>query len=140
MHASVLIVFLFACAFQLSLSRGWCFRGICTIGGGTFGGFIPLGREGKRALPFSFALSPLNLHGTGGQGGAGFVGSILPAAALLVNACQRVGRASVLNVCFLLFLRRSIFPHRGAVFWGDIYNRRRRFCWIHVVGTGGEVS
>ena len=81
---------------------------------------MSLGREGKQAEPFSFALPPLNIHGAGGRGGAVSGGLILSAAALLIYACQRVGWASVLNVCFLLFLRRSIFPDRGAVFMGDI--------------------
>ena len=139
-RASILTLFLFPCAFQLSLTGGRCFRGISTTGGGAFDGFMLLGREGKRAAPISFALPPLNFHGAGGRGGAGFVASILSAAVLLIYACQRVGWASVLNVCFLLFSRRSIFPDRGAVFMGDIYNRRRRFWWIHVIGTGGEAS
>ena len=101
---------------------------------------MPLGREGKCAVPFSFVLPPLNFNGSGGRGGAGFVGSILSAAALLVYACQRVGWANVLNLGFLLFLRRSISPDLGAVFLEDIYNRRRRFWWIHVIGSGEEAS
>ena len=92
--------FLFACAFQFSLTGGWCFRGVCTIGGGAFGGFMPLGREGKRAAPFPFALSPLNFHGTWGRGEASFGGS-LP----LADTCQRDGRENFLNR-FLLRFRR----------------------------------
>ena len=45
--------------------------------------------------------------------------SLQSAAALLVYACQRVGRASVLNFLF--------FADREAVFWGDLYSRRRRY-------------
>ena len=37
-----------------------------------------------------------------------------------------------------LCLHRSFFRDRGAVFSGDIHNRRRRFWWIHASGTGGE--
>ena len=119
--------FVFACAFQFSLTGGRCFREISTFGGATFGGFILLGREGKRAAQFSFALPPLKFHGSGGRGGADSGGSTLSAAVLLIYASQRVGRKSVLNFCFLLCLRRSNFPDLGAVFTGDLYNRRRRF-------------
>ena len=70
---------------------------------------MSVGREGKRAEPLYFALPPMSFHGAGGQGGAGFGGSLPSAAALLVYARQRVERASVLNFCFLLF-RHSIFP------------------------------
>ena len=79
---------------------------------------MTLGREGKRAAPFSFALPPLNFHGAGGRGRASFGGS-LPLAdtckrdgrggfwkvstiggGVLVYACQRVGRVSVQNFFF----------------------------------------
>ena len=122
-----ILIFIFRLRISVFLNRGWCFRAISTIGGGAFGGFMPLGRKGKRAAPFSFVLPPVRFHGSGRRGGAGFVGSILSTAALLVYACQRVGRASLLNFCFLLCLRRSIFPNRGVVFSGDPYNRRQRF-------------
>ena len=79
--------------------QGVEFRGIYTIGGSTIG-FKPLGREGNCTAPFPFALPPLNFHGPGERGGAGFGGSLPSAAVLLVYACQRVGRASVLNVYF----------------------------------------
>ena len=101
---------------------------------------MSLGRERKQAEPFSFAPPPLNNHGAGGRGGTDSGGSILSAAALLIYACQRVGRKSVLNFCFLLCLRRSIFPDREGVVLYDLYNRRRRYKWIHVNGTGGEAS
>ena len=83
----------------VSLTGGCCFRGICTICGGTFGGFMPLGREGKFAAPFPFALPPMNFHGTGGRWG-GFGGSLS-----LADTCQRDGRENVLNR-FLLRFRR----------------------------------
>ena len=60
--------FFFACAFQISLTGERYFQGIFTIGGGAFGGFMPAGWEGKRAVPFSFALPRLNFHGVGGRG------------------------------------------------------------------------
>ena len=60
---------------------------------------MPEGREGKLAEPFSFDFSPMNLHGAGGQGEARFGGSLRSAEALLVYACQRVGRTSILNLC-----------------------------------------
>ena len=61
---------------------------------------MPLGRGGKRDEPFPFALPRFNFHGSGRRGGVGSDGSIVSAAERLVYACQRVGRASVLNVCF----------------------------------------
>ena len=61
-----------------------------------------MGREGKQAEPFSFALPPLKFHGEGVRGEA-VIGGLLPsAAALLVYACQRVGRASGLTFVFVL--------------------------------------
>ena len=42
-----------------------------------------------------------------------------------------------MKFCFW-YLRRSIFPDRGAVFAEDLYNRRRRFRWMHASGMGGE--
>ena len=45
---------------------GRFFRGVSTISGGTFSGYMPEGREGKLAEPFSFALSPLIFHGAWG--------------------------------------------------------------------------
>ena len=98
-RASVLIFFFSAYAVQFSRTGGPCFRGISTIGGGAFGRYMPAGREGERAALISFAFLPLNFHGAGGRGGAGFGGS-LPSAALLIYACQRVGRASVLIFFF----------------------------------------
>ena len=59
---------------------------------------MSLGREGKQAEPFSFALPPLNIHGPGGRGGTVSGGLILSVAALLIYACQRIGPKSVLNV------------------------------------------
>ena len=99
---------------------------------------MSLGREGKQAEPFSFALPPLNSHRVGGRGekvfsggvfgtcmpacregwrtelcfracavkfpgpeGGVFYGSLPSAAALLVYACQRVGKANGVKVfCF----------------------------------------
>ena len=78
---------------------------------------MPLGRERKRAAPFSFALPPLNFHGTEGRGGAGFGGSLPSVAALLVYACQRVGRASVLNI-ILLACAYQFSPTGGLCFRG----------------------
>ena len=97
---------------------------------------MPAGREGRRDVPFSFALPPLNLHGARRRGGVGFGGSLLSAAALLECAYQSVGRASGFN--FVFALEWFNFPGPGAVFSGDLYNRRWRSWWIHVSGTGGE--
>ena len=66
----------------------------------TLGGYMPEGREGKLAEPFFFAHPPMIIHEAGGQGGAGFGGSLSSAAVLLVYARQRIGRASVLNLVF----------------------------------------
>ena len=85
---------------------------------------MPAGQEGKCAEPFSLALLPWNFHGAGGRGGKGLGGSLPSAAALLVYACQRVGRGSGLNFAFSLLiflglrggvLRRSS-PNGGAAF------------------------
>ena len=77
---------------------------------------MPLGREVKRAAPCSFSLLPLNFHGTEGQGGAGFGISPPSVAALVVYACQRVGRVNGVNICFALPLLN--FPGPGGdVFW-----------------------
>ena len=54
----------------------------------------------------------------------------------LVYACQRVGWARILNICFRLCV--SIFSDQGAVWSGDLYIRRRRFRSIHAIGTGGK--
>ena len=116
---SVLSFYLFTCAFKFSLTRGRCFRGICTIGGGASGGFIPLRWEGKRAAPFPFALPPLKFHGLGERGGAGLGGSLPSAAALSVYACQRVGRASGLNFIFALAPLNFLGPS-GGVFDGSL--------------------
>ena len=77
---------------------------------------MPAGREGKRGERFSFALPRMNFHGLGGRGGQGPGGSLPSAAALLIYACQRVGRTNGLN-SFLRF-HRSIFPEGGALFSG----------------------
>ena len=95
-------LFLYAFAFQFPLTGGRCFQGIFSIGGGASGGFMPLRRKGKHASPFSFAFPPLNFDGSGGRGGASLVGSLPLAAALLVYACQGVGRAKWVNF-FLRF-------------------------------------
>ena len=86
------------CAFSCSTSSEWGGRG-----GAGFGGSLPEGREGERVGPFSYALPPMNFHGARAQGGASFGGSLRSAAALLVYACQRVGRASVLNLFFCAY-------------------------------------
>ena len=106
MHASyvgrmsILNFSLFACAFQFSLTRGRCFRGICTIGGGVSGGFIPLRGEGKRAAPFPFALPPLKFHGSGERGGVGFGGSLPSAAAFgFYMPAYREGERTELCFC-----------------------------------------
>ena len=97
---------------SISRTGGRCFRGISTFGGGAFSGYTPAGREGMRAEPFIFALPPLNFHGAGGRGGAGFDGSLLSAAALLVYVCQRVGRVNGENFYFALPLFN--FPGSGS--------------------------
>ena len=149
--------------------------------GGASGGYLPAGREGKRAEPFCFALSPLNFHGAGGQGGKGFGGSLPSAAALSVYACQRVVRASGLNFVFALapldfpgagsgvfgrsppsvavllvcsfqrvgrangvncfFCPSAVKFSRteGRCFLADLYNRRRRFWYMHASVSGGRV-
>ena len=80
---------------------------------------MPDGREGKLAEQFCFAPPPMNFHGAGGQGGAGFGGSLRSAEALLVYAGQRVGRASILNINF----SPAYFPFPwpgGGVFGGSL--------------------
>ena len=73
---------------------------------------MPEGREGRRAASLFFAFWPLNFLGARGREEAGFGGS-LPLAALLVYACQRVGRANKLNLLF--FVRAPFnFPGPGA--------------------------
>ena len=75
------------------------------------------GQEGRHNEPFSFALPPMNFYGAGGRGGAGFGGSLLPSAAvLLVCTCQRVGRASRLN--FVFALAPFHFPGPGGGLFG----------------------
>ena len=64
---------------------------------------MPLGREGKRAAPFSFAFLPLSFRGAGGREGASFGRSLPLAAAFLIYAYQRVGRAN--GVKFVLRFR-----------------------------------
>ena len=85
---------------------------------------------------FLFALPPLNVHVARGLGGVGFGGSLPSAAALSGCACQRIERASGLNLVFAL----APFNFSGlrAVFSGDLYNRRWRFWWIHACGTRGQ--
>ena len=136
-RASILNL-IFLCLRRLfSRTGGRCFLGISTVGGSAFGGYMPAGREGKCAAPFSFVLPPMSFHGAGGKGGKGFGGSLPSAAALLVYACQRVGRANGVNFCSLRS-RFSIFTDRGTVFSGDLYNQRRRLWWIHASGTADE--
>ena len=65
-RASGLNFVLCVSAVQFSRIGGRCFRGISTIGGGAFGGYMPAGQKGMRAEPF-FALTPLNFHEAGGQ-------------------------------------------------------------------------
>ena len=113
-------------------ARGSGFRWMATLGG-----YMPEGRGGNLAEPFSFALPPMNIQGARRQGGAGFGGSIHSAAALLVYACK-LCREDERTDCFFIHLRILVFPGRGVVFSGDLYNRRRRFWWIHAFGTGGE--
>ena len=98
---------------------------------------MPEGRKGKRAEPFSFALPPMNFNGAGGQGGAGFGGSLHSAAALLVYACK-LGREDERTELFFLRQCISIFPDQGVVFSGDLYNRRRRVWCVQAIGAGGE--
>ena len=100
--------FTFCLRISIFPDRGRCFRGIGTFDGGDFGRFMPLGQEGKRTAPF---------HGLGGRGGAGFGGSLPSAAALLVYACQRGGRASELN---FVFSPLDFLGPRGGVFDGSL--------------------
>ena len=125
------------CAIPFSRSEGQCFRVISTIGGGAVGGYMPAGREGKRAAPFSFVLRPLNFLGVGGRGGASFGGSLPSAAALWYMHVSVSGGRADRTLC-LLCVRLSIFQDRETMFSGDIYNRRWRFWWKHVSGTGRE--
>ena len=115
-RASVLNFYFCAGAVQFSLTGGRYFRGICTLGGGAFRGYMPAEQEGKGTEPFSFALSPLNVHGARGRGGMGFGGSLPSAAALSMYACQRVGRASGLN--FVFALAPLELPGRGGGVFG----------------------
>ena len=80
---------------------------------------MPAGREGKRAEAFFFAIPPLNFNGARARRGAGFGGSLPSAAALLVYACQRVGRANGLNFFFALAPFNYPVPG-GGVFGGSL--------------------
>ena len=123
--------------FLFSRTGGRCFGGISLNASEAFGGYMPAGREGKRAAPFYIALPPLNFHEAGGQGGAGFGGSLHSTAALFVYSyklCREDGRTEFV----FIRLRISVFPDQGAMFSGDLYSRRRRFWWIRAMETGGE--
>ena len=96
-----------------------------------FGGSLPWADTCQQdwrgcALNRVFFSSAVKFSRGGGARGKGFRWIALLGDVALVYACQRVGRASVLIFVFFC-LRRSIFTDRGAVFSGDLYNRRRRF-------------
>ena len=112
------------CAVQFSRAGRPYFRGRSTVGGGTFGGYMSVEREGNRATLFSFALPPMDFHGAGWKGGAVF-GGLRPsaAAAFLVCGCQRVGRASVLNVFFCICAFK--------------FSRTRGWCFREISTIGG---
>ena len=130
-------MFFCACTSQFSRTRGWCFRGISTMGDSGFRYHMPAGREGKRAVPFVFALPLFNFHGAGGRQGT-VLRWIDTLGGRVFGICMPECWESECTKLCLKCLRRSIFPDRGAVFSGDPYNRRRRLCWIHASGPAGE--
>ena len=114
------------------------FRYRCSISPGQgrgeladFGGSLPSADTCQQdwrgcALNRVFVSSAVKFSRGGGARGKGFWWIASLRVGALVYACQRVGRASVL-IFFFLCLRRSIFSDRGAVFLGDLYNRRWRY-------------
>ena len=77
-------------------------------GGEDFSGYMPAGREGKRAAPFVSLLPPLIFHGAGGRGGAGFDGS------LPFRRYMREGREGKLSEPFPFAPPPMNFPERGG--------------------------
>ena len=65
-HIEVLIFVLAPYDFPRPGGGGRFFRRVSTISGGAFSGYIPEGRKGKLAEPFSVTLSPLIFHGAWG--------------------------------------------------------------------------
>ena len=128
-----------ACAVQLSRTGRRYFRGISTVGGGTFGGYMSVEREGKRAALFSFALPPMNFHGAGWKGRAGFGGSLPSAtAALFLYGYQRVERASVLNVFFFGVYAFQFSRTRGWYFRGISTMGGSSFSYYMPAGREGK--
>ena len=103
---------------------------ISTIDCGACVGYMPAGRKGKRAEPFSFALPPFNFTEWEGEGERVSVGRY--------PLCMPVCREGEHIEHLFLRLRRSIFPNRGVVFSGNLYIRQRNVSWKHASGTGGE--
>ena len=120
----VLNYVLSACAIQFSWIGGRCIQGIPTVGGGSFVGYMPAGRQGKRTAPFSFFDSTVEFLRSGVSRlkglrwiailGGGTFGVGMP-------ACKEGERT---ELCFLC-LRRSIVQNRG-----------RRFGRISTIGCG----
>ena len=67
-RVSVLNFFFYSFTRSTFPDRGAVFSGDLYIGGCAFSGYMPSGREGKRAAPFYFALPPLNFDGAAGEG------------------------------------------------------------------------
>ena len=130
------VIFSF-CASAVKISRigGGVFWKIFTIGDGAFGILMSAYREDERTeLYFGACAVPFSR-----SGGGVFGGSLrTAAAALLVYACQRVGGENGVNYIFCASALK--FSRTGGGVPADLYNRGRRFWYMHASVSGGRAD
>ena len=118
--------------------RGRCFRGISTIGSGAFGGYMPAGQKGMRTKLF-FRTSAVEVPRSGGARGGKFQW-IATLGGGAFGICMLAGREGERGKLCFCTSALQFFWTGGRCFPADLYNRRRRFWYMHPSVSGGRAD